>query len=379
MEKFSLTDIRKMNYSDVYHYIYKNDRTSTQAIANALKMSLPTVGQHLNALTESGLIEKCGQIQSQIGRKATAYSIIPQAKISIGVEILSERILIAAVDLYGEQIGQMKLSITFENQPEYFKKVSQCILDFIQSLSIDTDRVLGIGFGLQGLISQDGAEIIYGKILNCTGLKIDAFQQYLPIPCQFIHDSKCAALTDLWYAPDITDAIYLSIGHHLGGALIIDGNISSGRTGRSGTFEHMTLVQNGRPCYCGQKGCMECYCSVDALLNEDEELEEFFQKKEAGEPDTLKRWDAFLGYLAMAINNLHMVVDCSIILGGHLAPYLTSEDISHLHKLVQENTAFPEDEPFILPGHYKTQNNHKTHVIALGAALPYIREFLNEI
>ena len=38
MEKFSLTDIKKMNYSDVYHYIYNHDCCSKQNIANDLKM-----------------------------------------------------------------------------------------------------------------------------------------------------------------------------------------------------------------------------------------------------------------------------------------------------------------------------------------------------
>lgn len=373
MDKFSLTDIKKMNYSDVYHVIYDNEAMSKQAIANTLQMSLPTVTQHLNALTDSGLIQKSGQLKSQIGRKAAAYSIVPQAKVAIGIEILSERVLIVALDLYGEQIERTHLTETFSATEEYFEKIGRAITDFIHSLSISEEQILGVGFGLQGLVSQDGTEMIYAKILNCTGLKINSFQQYLPFPCRFIHDSECAALSDLWNNPEITDAIYLSIGNHLGGALIIDGQLSNGRTGRSGTFEHMTLVPDGIPCYCGQKGCMECYCSVGALLNEGENLEGFFEEKRKENPDILNRWDNFLSYLAMAINNLHMVIDCDIILGGHIAPYLTEEDITKLHQLVQKNTAFPEKEPFILQG------RRKKHAIAIGAALPYILGFLNEL
>lgn len=373
MEKFSLTDIKKMNYSDVYHYIYKNDRSSKQAIANALKISLPTVTQHLNALTESGLITKCGQLSSQIGRKAAAYSILPQAKAAVGVEILSNRTLIVVVDLYGEQIERVNLMIPFDNTSQYFETISHSILDFIHSLGFEEKQILGAGFGIQGLVSENGTELIYGKILGCTGLRIDALQQHLPFSCRFIHDSECAALSDLWKDTSITNAIYLSIGNHLGGALIIDGKISNGRTGRSGTFEHMTLIPNGLPCYCGQKGCMECYCSAHALLKDGEDLDSFFQKKEEGISDAVKRWDTFLNYLAMAINNLHLVVDCNIILGGHIAPYLAKEDISRLHTFVQENTAFPESEPFILQG------SRKKHAVAIGAALPYIRQFLEEI
>ena len=51
MEKISMTDIRRKNYSDVYHLIYQKRRISKSKIASTLQMSLPTVTQHLAALT----------------------------------------------------------------------------------------------------------------------------------------------------------------------------------------------------------------------------------------------------------------------------------------------------------------------------------------
>lgn len=57
MEQFSLTDIKKKNLSDVYHYIYMNPSCSKQDIATALSVSLPTVSQHLTTLESEQLIE----------------------------------------------------------------------------------------------------------------------------------------------------------------------------------------------------------------------------------------------------------------------------------------------------------------------------------
>lgn len=62
MESFSLTDIKRKNLSDVYHYIFHNSGCSKQGIANALSMSLPTVTQHLTTLLDEGLIEKCRRL-----------------------------------------------------------------------------------------------------------------------------------------------------------------------------------------------------------------------------------------------------------------------------------------------------------------------------
>ena len=373
MEKFSLTDIKKMNYSDVYHYIYSNERSSKQSIASALQMSLPTVTQHLNALLTDELIEKCGQLKSQIGRKAIAYSILPQAHIAVGVEILRSKIVMIAIDLYGAMIEKKKVALKFSNNGEYYKNVCIEVTSFIGSLGFDEKTILGIGFALQGLVSEDGKTVIYGKILDCTGVTIDVFKQHLNFPCHLIHDAECAAESELWIQPDITDAIYLSLGHHLGGAIIVDGSIHSGRTGRSGTFEHMTLFPNGEKCYCGQRGCMECYCSANALLEEEEELEDFFEQKKNGNPERIAKWNTFLQNLALAINNLHMTFDSQIILGGHIAPYFDQEDLVFLHKQIQCITAFPETDTFINIG----QSKH--NVVSAGAALPYIKSYLENI
>ena len=112
METFSLTDIKKKNLSDVYHYIYSNPGCSKQAIASALSISLPTVSQHLSTLLKEALIEKCGQLSSSVGRRAMAYRTVPTARIAIGVEILPRNIYIAALNRCKRKIQPFLSSFT---------------------------------------------------------------------------------------------------------------------------------------------------------------------------------------------------------------------------------------------------------------------------
>lgn len=373
MEKFSLTDIRKKNYSDVYHLIYEKKRISKQQIANALEMSLPTVTQHLTALSKDGLIEKDGLIASNIGRKAAAYIAKPTAKIAVGVEILTNKVTIAILDLYGQIINRVTQPLVFTQEEAYFATLAKYIDEQLSACTIQPEQVLGIGFGLQGLVSEDGREMLHGKILDNTGLKVDRFEAYLNYPCRFIHDSECAAALELWHNPDLTDALYLSLGSHLGGAVISDRQIKTGRTGRTGTFEHMTLVHGGKTCYCGKQGCVECYCSASALLEEGETLDYFFAAIRQNSRMHKVRWKEYLNWLAIALNNLHMVLDSWIILGGHIAPFLTDEDLDELFSLIQKRTAFPENENFLRLG------VQEKDVVAIGAAIPFIRDYLTSI
>lgn len=373
MEKLSLTDIRKKNYSDVYHLIYREERISKQQIATMLQLSLPTTTQHLTTLLEEGLIEKAGQLSSNIGRKAVAYTANRTAQVAIGVEILAETTTSVILDLYGSVIHKKNIPLSFTQEDRYFEALAASILNQLKEANVAAEQVMGAGFGIQGLVTEDGREVIYGKILDCTGLNITSLEKHLPFPCCFVHDSECAAELELWHRPELTDALYLSLGPHLGGAVISNGRIQVGRTGRTGTFEHMTLVEGGKRCYCGKNGCMECYCSASALLKKGETPEEFFAALRQNSASHSARWIEYLGWLALAINNLHMVLDSTVVLGGYIAPYLTEEDLAKLFAFIQLRSAFPESESFLQLG---VQEND---VVAIGAAIPFIREFMRNL
>ena len=373
MEKISMTDIRKKNYSDVYRLIYQERRISKSKIASVLQMSLPTVTQHLATLEKEGLIEKQGQLSSSIGRRAAAYAINAAARTAVGVEVLAECVTVVVIDLYGAVIAKKTRPLAFSQEDAYFHTLAGLIREVLESAGAAGETVLGAGLGMQGLVTDNGREMLYGKILARTGLTAEPLEKRLPYPVRFIHDSECAAELELWRHPELTDAIYLSLGTHLGGAIISDGRIQRGRTGRTGTFEHMTRVEGGRQCYCGKLGCVECYCSADALLHGGEPLSEFFEALRKGDVACQERWSAYIGRLALALNNIHMVMDSVIVLGGHIAPYLTQDDLDRLFAAVQARTAFPESENFLRLG------VQESDIIATGAAIPFILSFLNAV
>ncbi len=364
--------IKQNNRSLIYHYIYKNKKVSQQDISYDLRLSRPTVTTNLTAMEQEGLIKKNGQIDTEfVGRKAAAYSIVAGYRMGIGVEILKNEVKMIAVDLYGEEIDRMACEIDYEYKESYFKAVCEKILEFKDSLGGSDGQLLGIGFAMQGLVSPDRKSVLYGKIMDCTGLSTREFTRYLPYPCSFIHDAYSAAFSEIWVSPGLTDAFYLSLSKHLGAAIISRGEILAGKHGHSSTIEHIQMDPDGELCYCGKRGCLETLCSLNVLLREQETLDAFFEKVRNGEPAFLSRWNVFLTNLARAINLLHLIYDTDFILGGYLAPYLCDGDISFLYKQIQDLTPFTETQDFI------RISKMPRHNITIGAALPYIQEFLN--
>lgn len=357
----------------IYDLIYQKEKISKQEIAYELKLSLPTVTQHLQNLENARLICRSGSFASTGGRKAQIISCIYDARIAVGVEIRRHTFSIAAIDLLGVPIRTQQYQVPFHNEEPYFSMVSEQLLAFLEQIDCPASSILGVGIVLQGLISSDGRLVTYGKILNCTGLSIDSFTRYLPYPCTMIHDAEAAATMELWNHPERKNAIFFHIRDNLSGALIVNGKFLKGCELKSGVFEHMTIIPDGAPCYCGKKGCMETCCSTTALLLPGETLDDFFSHLRAGDNACQKRWHNYLSYLAIAIDNLHMVIDYDIILGGTIAPYLQDEDIEILLTRIRNTSAFPTERRYI-----STAVN-ATVPIACGAALPYIKSFLKHL
>lgn len=371
MKAITPKQIKKTNRQLIYNLIYQKQKISQQEISYTLRLSRPTVTANLNELEETGLIFKNGQIDSDlIGRKAAAYSIVPNHRIGIGVEISRRVIKIMAIDLYGMKIDRIVVEFRYMNTDEYYQYVCSRINAFIDSLHVKKEQILGIGIAMQGLVSSDHTRMVYCKILDCTGLAIEAFSKYLDYPCEFIHDAKSAATCECWFTPGLKNGFYLHLSYHFGAAIIRNGEVINGKHGHSSTVEHIVLNPKGPLCYCGKHGCSETFCSLRALLHGEEE-EEFFEAYKAGDPDKVARWQNMLDHLADLITSLHLVYDTDFILSGYLAAYITEKDFQYLYDRIREQTPFEEDPDFLRLG------KMPKHSITVGAALPYIRRFLD--
>ena len=366
--------IRQTNRQLIYHYIYEHRKVSQQELSYALHLSRPTVTSNLTELESKGLIFKDGQIDSELaGRKAAAYAIVPDHRVGIGAEITRKELKIIAVNLYGEQMKHSVISLPFENCSDYYERACEEIQYFIDSLGVPSDQILGVGIAVQGLVSPDGQTITYGKILDVTGLSVTAFSRWLPFPCRFVHDATSAAISELWVSPELQNAFYLSLSRHLGAALISRREIFSGKHGHSSTIEHIRVRPRGDLCYCGRRGCAETICSMEALLQGEESPDDFFEVVRAGDSDAVKRWNGWLSNLADVINLAHLVYDTDFILGGYLASWLEERDLRYLYKEIAAKTPFDEPQDFL------RISKMPKHNITTGAALPYIRAFLQQI
>ena len=377
MSEKGLTTIalKKINRSKIYQYIYRSKLTSKLQIVQDLQMGLSTVSQNLNLLENEGLIEKNGYFDSTGGRKANAIQIVSDFRISIGVGILKNMFHITAIDLYGNTVYTDTIPLTYSNTAAYYQQITDKVKDFIDKNQYPENKILGVSIATQGITSPDNTTVIYGNIMNNTGMRLKDFSKHLPYPCHLEHDSKSAAFLELWNHPELDSAVVLLLNRNLGGAIITNHQIHQGRSMHSGTIEHICVNPDGPLCYCGNRGCLETYCSANSLEQASGmTIKEFFPLlREKKSPQLIQIWEDYLKHLAFAMKNLNLVIDAPIIISGYLAPYFTEDDTDYLLRQINSMTPFELKEEQILVG---TQGQYTP---AIGAALFYVKEFIQSV
>ena len=377
MSEKGLTTIalKKINRSKIYQYIYRSKLTSKLQIVQDLQMGLSTVSQNLNLLENEGLIEKNGYFDSTGGRKANAIQIVSDFRISIGVGILKNMFHITAIDLYGNTVYTDTIPLTYSNTAAYYQQITDKVKDFIDKNQYPENKILGVSIATQGITSPDNTTVIYGNIMNNTGMRLKDFSRHLPYPCHLEHDSKSAAFLELWNHPELDSAVVLLLNRNLGGAIITNHQIHQGRSMHSGTIEHICVNPDGPLCYCGNRGCLETYCSANSLEQASGmAIKEFFPLlREKKSPQLIQIWEDYLKHLAFAMIKLNLVIDAPIIISGYLAPYFTEDDTDYLLRQINSMTPFELKEEQILVG------THGQYTPAIGAALFYVKEFIQSV
>lgn len=377
MSEKGLTNIsvKKINRSKVYQYIYRKKITSKLQIVQDLQMGLSTVSQNLNLLEQDGLIEKNGYFESTGGRKANAIQIVSDFRISIGIGILKNMFHITAVDLYGNALYTNTIPFPYSNTPDYYKQVTDKIKEFIATNQYDEEKILGVSIATQGITSPDHSTVLYGNIMNNTGMILEDFSRYLPYPCYLEHDSKSAAFLELWKHPELDSAVVFLLNRNLGGAIITNHQIHQGSSMHSGTIEHICINPDGPLCYCGNRGCLETYCSANALEQAaGMNIKDFFSLlREKKSPQLTQIWKDYLHHLAFAMKNINLIIDAPIIISGYLAPYFLEDDIAYLTKHINVSSPFALNKEYIFVG------TNGQYTPAIGAALFYVNQFIHAI
>lgn len=367
-------EIKKTNRSRIFNLLYAEDSLSKRDFQLLLGLSLPTITQNLSNLLQEELIYINGKAGNTGGRNAFTYSVSDNAKYAIGLDITRHHITAVIINLRGVVIAQLRVRRSFERTDAYIQYLGEIVQQIISENSIDTSRILGVGVGLPGLTNASLDQIVYGKILDIEDTTSEFYSKYIDFPVRIVNDANAACGIELYSINNTTpNGFYIMLSNNVGGAIFLNGSVYTGDDFRSGEVGHLNIHPGGLPCYCGQTGCVDPYCSATVLTAvSGGNLDRFFQLLDNGDADAVKVWSTYLEDLALAVRNIRILFDCPIIIGGYVGAYI-DKYLDALKERLNRYHSFDKNADYVVACKYKTES------IAAGAALSFIKDFLAEI
>jgi glucokinase len=191
-------------------------------------------------------------------------------KLAIGVDIGGTKVAAGVVDEKGNVLAAARRR-TPSQDPGH---VADVVVEIVGQLRSE-HKVSAVGIGAAGFVDAERATVLFAANLAWRDTPIRAdIGDRLDIPVVVENDANAAAWGEFRFGAgrDERDVIVLTIGTGIGAGIIIDGKLHRGRFGLAGEPGHMRVVPGGRLCGCGNRGCLEQYCSGTALVRAAREV-----------------------------------------------------------------------------------------------------------
>lgn len=302
-------------------------------LARMTGLSAQAISNIADQLLGDGLLIEERRRSGARGQPPLELALNPTGGHTLGLSLDYDRLGAALVDLAGNVVATRQVGLGRTAAGTVLKTIEQTVARLVRSAGIDRTRVLGAGLVVPALF-EAGNVVAFGPsgIPGLEGLPLaQLLSQRLAMPVLVENDATAAAIGEHLYGHGrgLRDFIYIYFGVGLGSGIFIAGQPHRGVTGKAGELGHVIVEPDGRPCPCGNRGCLERYVSLSAAIAavrkgapNGQPIDPDELTRRLAEKDTaILAWlDLAAGHLRTAIAMIENLLEPQTIILGGLAP-----------------------------------------------------------
>jgi predicted NBD/HSP70 family sugar kinase len=285
-------------------------------------LSRAALNAHLDRLLGEGLAtESLGA--STGGRPAGRIAFDPTGGNVVAAWLGRTRLGLTVTDLAGSPLAVRTLEGGLDDGPDAaLDRVEVALDELLVELAVDRHDVRGVGVGLPWPVEHRTlphmARGWHGVVLA------DRLEARFGVPAVVDHYARFAVLAEhRAHWPDTDDLLFLGAGSALACGIISGGELQRGDQGGAGELGHSWVsAAEGRPCPCGNAGCLETIAGGLALARrfgvaDGRDVVALARAGDADAGRALRDAGRAIGEaMACAVNLLNPAV---IVVGGDLA------------------------------------------------------------
>jgi predicted NBD/HSP70 family sugar kinase len=298
----------------------------------------------VDRLEREGIICEIGAGESEVGRKPIILGMRADSFYFMGIDINRVSCSIGIVDVMGGIITSTKFDLppraTFDSiLPQIFEGVGQAC----RKLDGLSGRLQGIGVSVPGPLDPRAGVVFnppHFELLQGQNVA-EKLRKGLDFPLYVDNNAVARTLYEknLGEGKQFHNFMVMTVDTGIGSGLLMEDELYRGM-GYAGEVGHVSIDINGQPCSCGNRGCLEGFASIPALLRHEcadradlASWRDVADGAEQGDSHCKEVIATEARYLAQSIVNTANLLDIeAVILTGYVAyrPGLLLEEISRL-------------------------------------------------
>jgi predicted NBD/HSP70 family sugar kinase len=340
----NLEHARLFNRRVVLETIRLHGPLSRASIARQTGLSVQTISNITDELSQQGLLRE-GALRQGGGRGAPAIdlSLNPDGGFTFGISVDHRRLLVVLVDITGVVRRQVMKDIEGATPDQVLADIGELARTLARQEGAETERLWGAGV-VMPMALDNGRPIVVGPTSMPDAWHqvpvIERLSASLKMPVLIENDATAAAVGEHLYGAGrrLEDFFYIYIGVGVGGGMILAGHPYRGSAGRAGELGHIVVEPNGRPCSCGNRGCLERYASLSAaqhaLDGKPEGSVPIDPARLAADADRLDDWiDLAAQHLSTACVTIDNLLNpAAIVIGGIIPDAILARLIARLRE-----------------------------------------------
>ncbi|MEU5023892.1 ROK family protein [Streptomyces milbemycinicus] len=243
---------------------------SRAQLGDQVELSRSKLAVELHRLLDTGLVVADGLAASRGGRRSHNVRLNPGLRF-LGVDIGATSVDVAVTNAELEVLGHLNQPMDVREGPV---AVFEQVLDMAGKLKAAglVEGFDGAGIGVPGPVRfPEGVPVAPPIMPGWDGFPVrEALSQELGCPIMVDNDVNLMAMGEqhAGVARNVADFLCVKIGTGIGCGIVVGGQVYRGTTGSAGDIGHIQAVPGGRPCACGNRGCLEAHFSGAALARD---------------------------------------------------------------------------------------------------------------
>ena len=254
--------IRDINFHLILEAIINEGPISRAALAKHLGLTKATVSSIVQELLDSGLVREVGSAPAEKGRKPILLSLHQEAGYALAVNIETTGITVMSADLLGTGCRLRQYPVRAFDEG-FFSFLLEVLKNTMEALPPSRYGVVGICLGVHGV--SRGNQMIFAPYYSLDADLARRLMEALNLPVYLYNEANLSVLGERAFAFNYPDMINISVHSGVGMGILINDHLYTGANGFAGELGHTIVEPDGRPCPCGNLGCLEQYISERAL------------------------------------------------------------------------------------------------------------------